>query len=579
MNFDALTLTAVADELRQTIVGGRIQRVVLPTPLSIGLEIYHAGQRHQLIISSDPRTARIHRLSAKPTRGVERETPLSLLLRKYVRNGIVTAVEQPDLERILVLSIIKHPAPRKDADEDEDDELLEDRRCELICELLGQRSNLILVDDDNLILDAVKRIPSDGSRREIVPRAVYVAPPKPGGVFQRRDPRTVTTNGIAVLLNEGEADLGKAIIGAYAGVSPQQAREVLVRATGQPRVQLDPALPFAAIADALRAIWTPPFTPSLAYANDAPIAFAPYLMAQYPDVRPVATISEALEAYYAAAEQITAHAQRRDALAQRLGEVRDRVQRQHEALSRELVRAEALDQLRWEGEMIFAYLHEIQPGQAGLEVEGKTIKLNPERTPVENAQARFREYNKAKGALAGVPERLTATEGQLQYLDETLALLELAEGFDAITTIEREVEEQGLIKASGKAMRGPRAAPLRLRSSDGLPILVGRSAGQNEDVTFKQARPDDLWLHVRDQPGAHVVVQVSGAVPDRTLAEAAGLAVYFSKARGSTSAEVIVTQRRNVRKVPGGPPGLVSVRNEQAVRAAPLAPAQLAAPE
>lgn len=577
MNVDALTLTAVADELRQTIVGGRIQRVVLPTPLSLGLEIYHAGRRHQLLVSADPRTARAHLLSAKPTRGVERETPLSLLLRKYVRNGIITAVEQPDLERILVLSIIKHPAPRKDADDDEDDEILEDRRCELICELLGQRANLILVDDDNLILDAVKRIPTDGTRRSIMPRTVYVAPPKPGGVFQRRDPRSVTPNGIGALLDPGSGgrDLGKAIISAYAGVSPQQAREVIVRATGQPTVAIDPSLPVAAIADALRALWTPPFTPSLAYEHDAPIAFAPYLMQQYADVRPVGSISAALEAYYAAAEQLTAHAQRRDALAQRLGDVRERMQRQHDALSRELVRAEALDQLRWEGEMIFAYLHELEPGQTTLTVEGKSIKLNADRTPIENAQARFREYDKAKGALAGVPERLAATEGQLAYLDETLALLELAEGFDAITTIEREVEEQGLIKGNSKAMRGARTAPLRLRSSDGLPILIGRSAGQNEDVTFKQARPDDLWLHVRDQPGAHVVIQTDGAVPDRTLAEAAGLAVYFSKARASTSAEVIVTQRRHVRKIAGGPPGLVSVRNEQAIRAAPLAPAQL----
>jgi predicted ribosome quality control (RQC) complex YloA/Tae2 family protein len=412
-----------------------------------------------------------------------------------------------------------------------------------------------------------------------VPRAVYVAPPKPGGVFQRRDPRTVTPNGIAVLDNGDERDLGKAIIGAYAGVSPQQAREVCVRALGRPAVQLDPGLPFAAIADALRGLWTEPFAPSLAYQDDAPIAFAPYRMAQYPDVRPVASISAALETYYAAADQISAHAQRRDALAQRLNDVRERVQRQYEALSRELVRAEALDQLRWEGEMIFAYLHELQPGQTTLHVEGKTIKLNPERTPVENAQARFREYDKAKGALAGVPERLAATEGQLQYLDETLTLLELAEGFDAITTIEREVEEQGLIKTSGKAMRGARTAPLRLRSSDGAVILVGRSAGQNEEVTFKLARPDDLWLHVRDQPGAHVVIQTTGAPSDRTLAEAAGLAVYFSKARGSTAAEVIVTQRRNVRKIAGGPPGLVSYRNEQAIRAEPLAPARLASAE
>lgn len=572
MNYDALTVSAVAEELRRTIIGGRIQRVLLPTPLSIGLEVYHAGRRYQLFASANPSHPRVHLLSSKPTRGVERETPLVLLLRKYVRNGFVEAVEQPDLERILVLSIIKHPPPRKD--EREDDDVDDEQRCELIFEVMGPRSNIILVDDDNLILDAVKRVPPEGTRRTIMPREVYTAPPHPAN---RRDPRTVTANGLAALLDGDERDLGKAITAAYAGVSPQQAREAIMRATGQTSAALAADLPFEAIAGAVRGLWTAPFEPSLAFQNDEPIAFAPYRMAQLPDVRPVASISEALDAFYAAAEQITAHAQRRDALKQRLLDVRERVQRQRDALGRELERANALERLRWEGEMIFGYLHTLDPGATELRVEDRVIKLDPDRTPVENAQARFREYDKAKGALAGVPERLAATDGQLSYLDETITLLELADSYEAIAGMEREVQEQGLLKATaGKNQaRGPRSQPLRLRSSDGLTIFVGRSAGQNEEVTFRLARPDDLWLHVRDMPGAHVVIQSESAPPNRTIEEAAGLAVYFSAARGSTSAEVTLTQRRHVRKVPGGPPGLVSFRNEQTIRAVPLPPDSL----
>jgi predicted ribosome quality control (RQC) complex YloA/Tae2 family protein len=295
-------------------------------------------------------------------------------------------------------------------------------------------------------------------------------------------------------------------------------------------------------------------------------------------VRPVASISAALESFYAAAQKVTGHAQRRESLRQRLMDVRERLMRQRESLSRELARAEALDRLRWEGEMIFGFLHAIEPDQRELRVEDAIIKLDPEKTPVENAQARFREYDKAKGALAGVPERLTATEQQIQYLDETLALLELADTFEGIAAIEREAQEQGFLKAGDKKQaRGPRSVPLRLRSSDGLTILVGRSAGQNEEVTFRLARPDDLWLHARDTPGAHVVIQREGDVPDRTLQEAAGLAVYFSPARASTVAEVIVTERRYVKKVAGGPPGLVTYRNERAIRAAPVSPGELGA--
>lgn len=571
MNYDALTLMAVADELRHTIVGGRIQRVIMPAPHSLALEIYHAGRRFQVFASADPRTARVHLLSAKPSRGVEQPTPLMLLLRKYVRNGFVEAVEQPELERVLIMRIVKRPPPRSAAPDEDDVDA--ERRCELIFEVMGQRSNIILVDDDNLILDAVKRVPSGSTRRVMLPREPYFAPPKPP---HRRDPRTITANGVRALLAEDERDLGKALSGAYAGVSPQQAREAIFRATGQPAAQLAPDLPFVAIADALRSLWTEPFAPSLAYEGDQPIAFAPYLMQQYAVARAVDSMGAALEAYYAAAEQITAHAQRRAALLARLADVRERIQRQYDALARELERAAALDRLRWEGEMIFGYLHEIQPGQRAVIVDNQTIKLDPDISPVENAQARFREYDKAKGALAGVPERLAATEGQLRYVDETIALLELAEGYEAIAAMEREVEEQGLLKPTGgKTGRGPRSAPLRLTSSDGLPIVVGRSAGQNDEVTFRIARPDDLWLHVKDWPGAHVVVHVAGDVPDQTLLEAAGLAVYFSRARTATAAEVILTQRRHVRKVPGGPPGLVTVHNERSIRAAPVAPGDL----
>src|SRR3712207_4871968 len=161
--------------------------------------------------------------------------------------------------------------------------------------------------------------------------------------------------------------------------------------------------------------------------------------------------------------------------------------------------------------MIFGFLHALEPGQTELQVEDDVIRLDPDKTPIENAQARFRDYDKAKAALAGVPERLEATDAQLQYLDETLVLLELADSYEAIAGIEREVEEQGLLRPQpGKRTpRGPRGAPLRLRSSDGIPISIGLSAGQNNEVTFRLARPDDLWLHVREAPGAHEIGRAS----------------------------------------------------------------------
>ncbi len=569
MNLDALTVAAVVEELRGAILHGRVQHVLLPTPMSIGLEVYREGRRHQLLASANPRSARLHLVESRLSRGVEQDSPLLLLLRKHVRKGVVTAIEQPDLERIVVLSITKYPGGRKD--HEEEDEPLEETRCELVVELIGPRSNLILVDDNNLILEAVKRIPNDGERRAIMPRQVYTAPGRPA---ERLDPRRATADDVEAALARG-GDAARALTSVYAGVSPQLAREALARANAGGFPQ--DAVLASRVATELAGLFVAPFAPSLAYGeNEQLIAFAPYSMAQYADVRAVASISIAIETFYDAAEHVTNHAQRRDQLAAALRGVQEKYHRQREALERELARAEALDTLRWEGEMIFGYLHTIEPGQTALDIEDRTIRLDPRKTPVENAQARFREYDKAKGALAGVPQRLDATRTQLDWLDETVALLEMADSFEAISTIERELTEQGIIGRPGARPKGPRAGPLRLRSSEGVTIFVGRSAGQNEQVTFQLAQPHDLWLHARGVPGAHVVIQVDGEWGDATLLEAAGLAVHFSKARNQTAAEVTICERRHVRKVAGGPPGLVTIRNERSIRVPPLRPDQLA---
>ncbi len=500
-----------------------------------------------------------------------------LLLRKYARGGVITAITQPPLERIVTLSITKYPSGRKEADEDEVPEI---RHTTLVIELLGSHSNVILLDEQSQIMDAIRRVSHD-QRRPIQPHIAYtppLAPPATG------DPRAATTAGVAALAGGAQPSIAKALVSAYRGVSPLVAREAVARATGDPDTTWAAAPSADALAAELSALFAAPAAPSLALEDGVPVAFAAYHLDHYPEVMAVDSISAAIERYFTEAptvnEQALGHAARRAALLRRVEEVRTRWTRQHEALSRELERANALDQLRWEGEMIFAYLHTLAPGQTTMEVEGRTIKLDPLKTAVENAQSRFRAYDKAKGALGGVPERLAETAAQLSYIDETVTLLELAESFDVITGIERELEGQGLLKTVGgkRPPRGPRSQPLRVVSSEGVPIVVGRSAGQNDEVTFKLAQPDDTWLHARGVPGAHVIIRQAGAVGDQTLLEAAGLALYFSKARNQPAADVSVCLRRDVRKVAGGPPGLVTLRQERTLRTRPLAPEAVGKP-
>ena len=566
MYVDTLTLQAVVAELRDTVVGGHIQRVLQPTDDSIGLEIY-AGRRYHLLLSAHPQRARIQLVSAKLTRSGDGDSPLMLLLRKYVKHAVITAVTQPSLERIVRLSITKQPAPASDDEE----EITAPRHSELVIEILGGRSNILLLHADGRIMDVVRRISHD-QRRPLQPHIVYT-PPVPAPA--ERDPHTATAREPQPLVAQG-GDVVKGVVGLYRGVSPLVAREALFRATGMATAQWHATLPLDALAAELSALYNQPFTPSLATTDEGLVAFAPYHLDQYPQVTPVDSISLAMEQFFAAAEQGANYAARRTALAARLANVQVRYGKQREALQRELERAQTFERLRWEGEMMYAYLHAIAPGATAFEVEGQRIALDPGKTVVENAQMRFRAYDKAKGALEGVPERLVETEGNLAYLEETLALLEVADSFDAISGIEREAEENGLLRsAGGKKPKGPRATPLRVMSSEGVPILVGRSAGQNEAVTFTLSQPDDIWLHARGRPGAHVIIRSNEAVGDQTLLEAAGLALYFSKARHEAAADVTLCRRRDVRKVPGGPPGLVTLRNERTLHVPPVAPGEL----
>lgn len=581
MYFDTLTLAAVTGELQQTILDGRVQRAVLTTPVSLALEVYAQRHRHYLLLSAHPQYPRIHLTGARPSRGVAGAPGLLLLLRKYVVGGRIVAVTQPELERVVVISIAKGVLPRNTdedlpdeaPDEPEDEEQFIDiLRCELIVEAMERRGNIVLVNDDNIIMESVRHVTPQMSRRPLRPRDPYELPPRQ----DKRDPRLVGAESLKALVGGSEATkLTQALVGVYRGLSPQVAREVVFRAIGRTEAAVTPDLPWQPLADALRDIWGLPPAPCLALGDDGPVAYAPYLLTSYPQVEPQSSMSAALDTFYAAREVLSGHQQRRDAIMAQLDEARERLERQRRQLETELEQVKALDRLRWEGEMIYAFMHSLQPGQVTLDVEGQLIALDPGRTPVENAQSRFNAYDKAKSALANVPELLQGVQARLAGLEQVRTLLTLAEGFEQIEEIGREAVEQGYLKpqTGRKAAKTRRLAPLRVESHDGYTIYVGRSAGQNEQVTFKIAASDDLWLHARNIPGAHVIIKSGGReVPEQTLLEAAGLAAYFSKARDDASVEIDIAPRRAVRRIPDAPPGLVSYRAERTLRVAPEPP-------
>ncbi|MBC8249678.1 MAG: NFACT family protein, partial [Anaerolineales bacterium] len=551
MYFDALTMAAVADELRAQILGGRVQNVLLPDDLSVGMEVYAHGERRYLLGSAHPEYARLHLTGEKLRRGVEKPTPLVLLLRKYVRGGRIAAIEQPPFERILHIGM-QHP----------------EGNTTLIFEVMGRYSNIVLVAEEGLILECIKRVGPEKSRyRTILPQRLYVPPPPQS----KLDPTDVTELRLRDILSNASpgSPVWKALVAGIRGVSPLMAREVVYRAMGDAEAAISQVAKVSPLLEAfqemLMPVWEHRWQPSIVKRDERLVAFAPYPLTQYGDWEEVESISQAVEAYYGQMVGEDAYAAAKRGTREAILRARERVRRKQEALERSRVSQAQVEELRRRGEMILAYAHRIEPGQRELMAPVRPdeppllIELDPHLSPVENAQRYFVRYKKAKSAAGEIPALLQRAELEMRYLDQLETDLALAANRLEIQEVEASLAEAGYIREKRRRRKVGRSQPLAVNSQDGLLILVGRNSRQNEEVTFRRAAPNDLWLHVRGAPGAHVIVKTGGReVPEATLRQAAQLAAYYSQARGSTRVDVAYTERRYVRPIKGAGPGLVT---------------------
>ena len=561
-------MAAVADELREKILGGRVQKVLLPDDLSVGLEVYSRGKRHYLLASAHPQHARVHLVGERLRRGVEKPTPFLLLLRKYVRHGRIAAIEQPSLERVLRIAV-EHPQGNTT----------------LVIEVMGRHSNIVLVAADSIILDSVKRIGPDLSRyRTILPQRPYVPPPPQA----KLDPTDVTELRLREMLSAVPPDepLWRALVRGIRGVSPLMAREVAYRAMGDAEALASQVTAISPLLDVFREmlipIWEHHWQPTVVRSDDRLLAFAPYPLTQFGTYEEVASISQAVEAYYRQVIGEDAYAAAKEGVRKAIAEAKERLRRRQESLRRALIPADKVEELRLKGEMILAYAHRIAPGQRKLVVEQPplSIELDPSLSPVENARAYFREYKKAKRAAEEIPALLERAELEMRYLDQLEADLDLAANWPEIEEVKAALAEAGFVRGERRRRKVGRSKPLAFRSSDGLLILVGKNSRQNEEITFRRAAPDDLWLHARGVPGAHVVVKAEGKeVPQATLRQAAQLAAYYSRARGEAKVAVDYTLRRHVRRIKGARPGMVTYRYEKTIVVEPALPDELRARE
>jgi predicted ribosome quality control (RQC) complex YloA/Tae2 family protein len=566
MYFDALCMACMADELRRNILGGRVQQVLIPDSLSVGLEIYAQHQRHYLLASAHAELGRVLLASEKLRRGQNKPTGMLLLLRKYARGARVSAIEQPPFERILHLEL-EHP----------------EWGCNtLIVEVMGRHSNIILVDSTGQVRDAVKRVGLHLSRsRPILPGGPY-APPPPQA---KLPPSELTEHRLREILanQESGAQVWQALVGGMRGISPLLAREIAFRALGQPRATVAQVERLTPLLEAIRTLLAPlvegQWQPTIVEEEDRPVVYAPYPVTHRGEPRAAASLSQAIEVWTAAATSLDPYAAAKRPIREEIAAARARLEHRRYALQSSMSQAAQAQQWREWGDWILTYAHAIAPRQEELVIEvgdGEVliVPLDPAKPAVENAQAYFARYHKAQRAVEDGPARLEEVTLSLQDLEQIETDLDLATSRPEIEQVRAVLVEAGHLKGkSGKQPQSHPSRPLSLTSPDGLPILVGRNSRQNDEVTFRRASGDDWWFHARGVPGAHVIVRAQGQpLLPRTIRYAAGLAAYYSRSRGEANVAVDYTQRRQVRRIRGAAPGLVTYAGEQTVRVAPRRP-------
>ena len=401
---------------------------------------------------------------------------------------------------------------------------------------MGRSSNLVLIGSDGRIIDCLRRMDYGGdAERRLLPGMIYRLPPK------QRKPLIFDLSQEEIVQTLAQSDTGKStdkrIMDCFSGLSPLVCRELACRSGD-----------------------------NAAFLPEAIGAFLEY--AGVYDAREFESFSELLDAYYSKRDIMERRRRRSKELSHHVKTARDRIARKLAVQKTELQKCSERDEIRRNAELLTANLYRVKKGDSSVTVEDyyepdcpqRTIKLDVLKTPQSNAAAMFKEYNKLKTAQTHLTALIADGEKQLEYLNSVLDETERAETEDDLAEIKAELVGTGYIKKQRgtKERKHKKQGPMRFASSDGFEILVGRSNAQNDEQTTKTARRTDIWLHTKTVHGSHVIISCDGLTPpEKTIEEAASLAVFYSQAREGGKTQVDYTMVRNVRKPSGSLPGKV----------------------
>lgn len=556
MSFDGLFTRAMVKELSTHLKGGRINKIHQPFPNELVLNIRANGKNYKLLLSAHPSYGRVQ-LTNETYENPSEPPMFCMVLRKHLEGYVLENIYQMGLDRIIVFEVKGR------------NEIGDLSYKQLIVEVMGRHSNIVLVDKEkNIILDSIKHVTSAvNSHRVVLPGHKYILPPEQN----KFNPLEADREEVLKRIDFHAGKIDKQLVEQFAGISPLLAKEIVFLAKLANRVTIPET--FLKIMERInKGDYQPTFI-----VGEKKEAFYLFPLEHLKGERKTfSTLSELLERFYFGKAERDRVKQQANDLLRFIIQEKEKNERKIGKLQETLSEAKNKDQYQLFGELITANMHLVKRGMEKIEVvnyydeDGATVSipLDPKKTPSQNAQQYFHKYQKAKNALIVVEKQIEKTREEVEYFERLLQQVESASPSD-IEEIHEELVEGGYLKARKKGKKKVEKPSLeKYRSSDGIDIYVGKNNKQNDYLTNKFARKDDLWLHTKDIPGSHVVIR--GENPSKqSILEAAMLAAYFSKGRNSSSVPVDFTKVRYVKKPSGAKPGYVIYEKQQTIYVTP----------
>lgn len=580
MALDGFVVANVVSELKDKLIDGRISKISQPEKDELVLTIKRGKDSYKLYLSANASLPLIY-LTEESKQNPMVAPGFCMLLRKHLNSAKILDIFQPGLERIIRIKI-EHLNEMGDL-------------CikYLIIEIMGKHSNIIFCDEEDIIVDSIKRISHMvSSVREVLPGRQY----KIAQTGEKSDPLTITPEEFKASVLNKPLPLEKAIYSALTGFSPLMATELVHRSSlgsapsANALTEEEGLHLFRNFEHMREDLINSRFSPNIVFDGKEPVEFSCFSLSCYKDLEVYGedSISKVLETFYSSKNTVSRIRQKSTDLRKIITNAMERAVKKYDLQLKQLKDTDKRDKYRIYGELINTYGYQVESGAKSFQAlnyytnEEITIPLDETLTPAENAKRYFEKYNKLKRTYEALTKLLEETKADIEHLDSIKTSLDMALAEEDLAALKEELMEFGYMKrkfskAPGskgggkvKAAKKINSKPFHYISSDGFHMYVGKNNYQNDELTFKFATGGDWWFHSKKIPGSHVIVKSNGTpLPDRTFEEAAGLAAYYSKGRENDKVEIDYTEKKNVKKPGGAKPGFVVYYTNFSMVAAP----------